>query len=124
MSGRSTPSAPMVYRCIGTPGLWRGWWCSGSCISSDVEDLNGMALELSNETGQQAPDIVGLPAPTPWPIVLAFGLTLLSAGMVTSDAVSVLGAILAVAGAVGWFRDVLPHESHEPVQVARQVPVV
>ena len=49
-----------------------------------------------------------MPAPTAWPIVLAFGITLLFAGMVTSGAVSVLGAVLAVAGAVGWFREVLP----------------
>ena len=34
-----------------------------------------------------------MPAPTAWPIVLAFGITLLFAGMVTSGAVSVLGAI-------------------------------
>jgi hypothetical protein len=58
-----------------------------------------------------------MPAPTPWPIALAFGMTLLLAGMVTSAAVSVLGAILALAGAVGWFRDVLPHEAHETVAV-------
>ena len=32
-----------------------------------------------------------LPAPTVWPIVLAFGVTLIAAGMVTNAAVSVLG---------------------------------
>ena len=45
------------------------------------------------------PGTVELPAPTAWPIVLAFGLTLLFAGLVTSPAVSLLGAILAVAAA-------------------------
>ena len=44
-----------------------------------------------------------MPAPTAWPIVLAFGITLVFAGMVTSEAVSVLGAILAVAGASAGF---------------------
>ncbi len=58
-----------------------------------------------------------MPAPTAWPIALAFGITLLFAGLVTSAAVSVLGAIVAIAGAVGWFRDVLPHEAHETVAV-------
>jgi hypothetical protein len=78
-----------------------------------------MAVESSNESGERATDTIKAPAPTAWPIVLAFGITLLFAGMVTSEAVSVLGAILAVAGAVGWFRDVLPHEAHEWVHVER-----
>jgi hypothetical protein len=66
-----------------------------------------------------------LPAPTAWPIVLAFGLTLIFAGLVTSLPVSILGAVLALAGTVGWFRDVLPHEAHETVPVSDRVePVV
>ena len=55
---------------------------------------------------------IHLPAPTAWPIVLAFGITLLFAGLVTNVAVSVLGLILAVPAAVGWFRNVLPIEAH------------
>ena len=61
---------------------------------------------------------IEVPAPTAWPIVLAFGLTLVFAGMVTAASVSILGGVLAVAGAVGWFREVLPVESHEWVTVA------
>ena len=56
---------------------------------------------------------IEVPAPTAWPIVLAFGLTLVAAGLVTAASLSMLGAVLAVAGAVGWFRQVLPVESHE-----------
>jgi len=44
--------------------------------------------------------------------------------MVTSGAVSVLGAILAVAGVVGWFRAVLPHEEHEAVPIERPAEAV
>lgn len=58
---------------------------------------------------------IRLPEPTAWPLVLAFGLTLLVAGLVTSAAVSALGALLGLIGAVGWFRDVLPQERHEVV---------
>lgn len=58
---------------------------------------------------------VELPAATAWPIVLAFATTLLFAGLVTSVAVSALGGVLMIAGAVGWFRDVLPHEAHDAV---------
>ena len=61
---------------------------------------------------------IEVPASTAWPLVLAFGFTLICAGLLTSVSVSVLGALLAVAGCAGWFREVLPSE-HEVV-----VPVV
>ena len=67
---------------------------------------------------------LALPAPTTWPIVLAFGFTLICAGLVTSASVSILGAIFAVAGCVGWFRDVLPHEKHERVPLGQKPPTV
>src|SRR5580700_8965418 len=68
----------------------------------------------------QTPDNIEMPAPTVWPLVLAFGLTLISAGMVTAASVSILGAILTIAGTVGWFRQVLPVESHEVTPVVEQ----
>jgi hypothetical protein len=63
--------------------------------------------------------VIEMPAPTAWPIILAFGLTLVFAGMVTSSSVSLLGAILAISGSIGWFRDVLPHEKHESVSATK-----
>jgi hypothetical protein len=66
------------------------------------------------------PDKIEVPAATAWPIVLAFGLTLVFAGFVTAASVSILGAILAVAGAVGWFREVLPVESVEWAPVVQE----
>jgi hypothetical protein len=62
-----------------------------------------------------------MPAPTAWPIILAFGLTLVFAGLVTSWSVSFLGAILAVSGCIGWFRDVLPREKHESVSAIETI---
>jgi len=65
------------------------------------------------------------PAPTPWPMVTAFGLTLLCAGLVTHVVVSVVGLILAFRGAIGWFREVLPVEKTELVSVvARDVSLI
>ena len=66
------------------------------------------------------PEKIEVPAATAWPIVLAFGLTLVFAGFVTAVSVSILGAILAVAGAVGWFREVLPVESQEWAPVVQE----
>jgi hypothetical protein len=83
----------------------------------------GMAIDARARTGV-TPEQIQMPASTAWPIVLAFGLTLVFAGMVTSSAVSVLGAILSVIGGIGWFRDVLPHEKHEPVSAAEEATVV
>jgi hypothetical protein len=57
---------------------------------------------------------IELPAPTAWPIVLAVGVTLMFAGLLTAAPVSVLGVVLAIAGSVGWFREVLPR-AHEVV---------
>jgi hypothetical protein len=67
------------------------------------------------------PNTIEMPATTAWPIILAFGLTLLFAGLVTSSSVSFLGAILAVIGCIGWFREVLPHEQHESVPAIETV---
>jgi hypothetical protein len=68
---------------------------------------------------------IEMPAPTAWPIILAFGVALLFAGLLTSASLSALGAILATAGCAGWFRQAFPHEQHETVQtVARMIPIV
>lgn len=73
----------------------------------------------------RVPSTVILPAPTAWPVVLAFGITLLFAGLVTSEVVSILGGLCSLVGAVGWFRDVLPHEAHESVStVGELLPIV
>jgi hypothetical protein len=64
---------------------------------------------------------IDLPSPTVWPFVLAFGVALTFTGLATHAWISVFGLVLAVCAAVGWFRDVLPHEAHEPVIVSPQV---
>src|ERR1700690_187937 len=63
---------------------------------------------------------IEVPAPTLWPFVLAFGFTLLFAGLVTSLSVSLLGAVLSLAGCIGWFREVFPHEHEEVVPVVAE----
>src|SRR5271165_6557478 len=85
-------------------------------MASDILELPAGA--------EQVPRTIELPAPTAWPIVLAFGVTLVFAGLVTSVSVSILGTIFALAGCVGWFRDVLPNEKHESVSVAEKAPAV
>jgi hypothetical protein len=62
---------------------------------------------------------IPLPAPTAWPMMLALGLALGFAGLVTHYALSILGALLILGAAVGWWRQVFPHQRHEmaPLEV-------
>jgi hypothetical protein len=79
-----------------------------------------MATVLSTEQVDESsltPREIEVPAPTAWPLVLAFGFTLVFAGLLTSLSVSVLGAFLSIAGCVGWFLEILPHEREERVPI-------
>src|SRR6202162_5775390 len=69
------------------------------------------------EHSRRTPAEIEVPASTAWPIVLAFGFTLMFAGLLTSASVSVLGVALSVAGCVGWFPEGVPHEHEETVRV-------
>jgi hypothetical protein len=69
------------------------------------------------EQNRRTPVEIEMPASTPWPIVLAFGFILMFAGLLTNVSVSVLGAVLTVAGCAGWFREVFPREHEESVPV-------
>jgi hypothetical protein len=53
---------------------------------------------------------------------MAFGATLMAAGLLTDTLVSVLGAGLLVAGAVGWFRKVLPVEQTVALPIVPEAP--
>jgi hypothetical protein len=70
------------------------------------------------------PVAIDVPARTAWPIALAFGITLLFAGLVTDESVSILGAIVSIAAVIGWFRAVLPHEAHESLPVLPEAPAI
>ena len=61
------------------------------------------------------PETIELPAPTAWPMVLALGITLAFAGLVTHAAVSWVGIVLTLVAAVGWWREVLPEQRLEQI---------
>ena len=67
----------------------------------------------------EPPEVV-LPAPTAWPFTLALGVALIFAGLLTNMSISILGVMLYLAGALGWFREVFPHEHHVRVPVEPQ----
>jgi hypothetical protein len=56
---------------------------------------------------------IEVPAPTAWPMVTALGVMLLFAGLVTTEVVSLVGAVMALVGTVAWAREVYPHPREE-----------
>jgi hypothetical protein len=65
-------------------------------------------------------EVLQLPRPTAWPLVLALGLIFGFAGLVTNAGISILGGVLIVAGCVGWFGQVWPPAQHVAVPVKVQ----
>src|SRR5262245_28074875 len=82
----------------------------------------------AEERGDRTPETIELPAPTTWPMVLALGVTLTFAGLVTNTIVSAVGIVLSLLAGVGWWRQVLPIQKHEAVPlrpvVERSTPIV
>jgi hypothetical protein len=79
----------------------------------------GLPAEQTGENSQ-APREIDVPASTAWPLVLAFGFTLMFAGLLTSVSLTALGAVLSVAGCAGWFREVFPQPHEEPATVVSE----
>jgi hypothetical protein len=76
-----------------------------------------MSADFQQPAADRGSTRIEVPASTAWPVILAFGLTLLFAGLTTGALVSAVGAVLSLGGVVGWFREVLPRESCEVVHV-------
>jgi hypothetical protein len=75
---------------------------------------------MNSNRQETAGNSIQVPASTGWPLVAAFGLTLVFAGLLTHVMASTLGAVTLCMGLVGWFRQVLPHEAHEGVPLERE----
>jgi hypothetical protein len=65
-------------------------------------------------------EVIQVPASNGGPLVAAFGLTMVLAGLLTHYMVSILGAAALLAGLIAWFREVLPHEAHEAVTLEKE----
>jgi hypothetical protein len=74
-------------------------------------------MATEEQASQSTPRTLAIPTPTAWPMIMALGVTLSLAGIVTSTSVTFVGVILFVAGAIGWFGDVLPSEHREQIDV-------
>jgi hypothetical protein len=73
-----------------------------------------------NQAHSHTNQTIEMPAPTVWPLVLAFGITLIFAGLMSSVWLSTAGGLVVLAAAIGWWREVLPVERHEHVAVEQE----
>jgi hypothetical protein len=84
-----------------------------------------MASEIPQHEAEHG--AVEMPRPTAAPIVLSVGLVLLAAGVATSLALSVVGAVVLFIGLGLWIAHLLPGQGHmhealvEPAQRARPI---
>jgi hypothetical protein len=74
---------------------------------------------MTDESQANSPKTIETPAPTAWPMLLAAAIALVFSGLVTSGYLSVVGGVLIVISAVGWWREVLPHEHEHEVLLER-----
>jgi hypothetical protein len=84
------------------------------------EPITGHPAKVTPGQGEGQTYAIHLPAPTVWPFLFALGLTLVFASLVMNMAIGALGLVLSVIGVVGWFREVLPHEAHEQVEIEEE----
>jgi cytochrome c oxidase subunit 1 len=52
-----------------------------------------------------APPEIHMPPPSFWPIVLAFGLTLIAIGVIFGFVISLLGVIVLLVAIAGWTQE-------------------
>lgn len=71
--------------------------------------------DMPNEP-REMPYARAIPRPTSGPMVAAFGVAMLFAGIVTNVAASVIGLVALLWGGAIWFREVMPGESVEPIE--------
>jgi len=76
--------------------------------------------EAMNQTGSNS---ILVPAPTAWPFIVALGISLVFTGVVTHAVVSIVGAVILLRGAIGWWFDVLPQQREDLVAVIPGVPI-
>jgi cytochrome c oxidase subunit 1 len=60
------------------------------------------AEEIMAEQERNADKHIHMPSPSYWPIVLAFGLPIITFGLIYSHLISVVGGVVVLFAAYGW----------------------
>jgi hypothetical protein len=62
------------------------------------------SLKAGADWSAARPEII--PRPTPWPTGMAFGITLLMWGFITSIVLILVGLVVVVVSLVGWIGEI------------------
>lgn len=104
-----------------------GWYHDAN-REYDVMDAHERGLELPAEIAAREPreevipEGVHLPPPSAWPFLAPIGLVFMFLGLVLGPLLIVGGAIMAIAAALGWYRDA--NREYEEVETGHAGPVV
>ncbi len=76
-------------------------------MQNQSENQSGAAgfpreTETANLAGWNIPKPEIIPPPTYWPFVLSLGATLLGLGVLTSNIISAMGAVLFIVAIIKW----------------------
>jgi hypothetical protein len=72
-----------------------------------------MTADQPNPPADNRPRRIEMPAPTVWPMVLALGVTVMAAGLVSNWVITAYGGALFVLALGGWISQLLPGQGHE-----------
>lgn len=70
-------------------------------------------MENTEKNSPENTNHAHLPEPSFWPIILAFGLLLIAAGVIFSLIISALGLVVMLAAIVGWTLENRPKLAQE-----------
>ena len=111
----SIPSPPPEYNfreiptVYGRDAFWQQKYSEGP-------DGRAIAISSSNANSADEGEAHGIhmPSPSYFPLVAAFGLFLLGAGMISHYAISVVGTLIMMVGVYGWCIEPAtePDQSH------------
>ena len=61
--------------------------------------------EKENSAGWSLPKPATIPSPSYWPFVLSLGATLMGLGVLTSNVITVVGAVLFILAIIKWIGE-------------------
>lgn len=90
-------------------------------VHHKIAEESARAAELPGEAGERTQEAhIAMPAPTFWPMIFAFGVALMLAGLVTDWVVSSVGFVIFLRAAFGWWHNVIPVEAHHAMEIDLQ----
>ena len=96
----SISSPPPVYNFAQIPQVEGRdpYWTTKRRAEAEGQPINAGEAHVDADT-------IHMPSPSYWPVIIAAGITLIAAGLLTHYAVSFVGGIIAFLGTIGWSNE-------------------